>query len=461
MKRVIKTIIFLALVVVMLVTTYKVLSWKDTSGEYFSCVEQLEATGDNLIDVVFMGSSHCYCGINPSVLWETYGISGFDMSVSGQDKESTYYHLKHLLKTQSPKVVFVDVFAMTYEEHEHKKNVYRNMLALPTSKNSVDLVKKSVDKEEWGDFFLRWPIVHTRYRELERRDFEPGQVNSFGRGHGVSYYSIPVAWDPVCEDVDPISESNRAWIDSLVALSEEYNFELVMLAIPAGYMEKEQRILNGCALYFEELGIPYLNYHKNVDEIGLNFSLDFIDGGHLNTRGADKTTARIGEYLVENYDLEDHRGDEAYYLWDECSEYIDHMELKSQLQEPREMLTYMTMLKASKDTVVIISLDGNFHESTLDFQAVANVFGIPETEYFIGGKWIMEDGEITYYMNPGEDDAYIRELSKYNTLRMRNIPGELNQIEINDKALTSAYNGLSIVVYDKVLNSVIDQKGYF
>ena len=103
-RKVLKTIeyiLFAALVIGAVAILYNVLSWKDTNGNYMSTTKQLYETDDNLIDVVFMGSSHCYCGIYPAVLWEDAGIAAFDMSTSGQDRNSTYHMLAELLKTQS------------------------------------------------------------------------------------------------------------------------------------------------------------------------------------------------------------------------------------------------------------------------------------------------------------------------------------------------------------------------
>ena len=107
MKKAIRCIAFLLILFFVIIRAYDILSWKDTSEAYLSSTKQLYSTEDDLMDVVFLGSSHCYCGISPDVLWGNYGISAFNMTTSGQDKISTYYLLKETLKTQSPDVVCV------------------------------------------------------------------------------------------------------------------------------------------------------------------------------------------------------------------------------------------------------------------------------------------------------------------------------------------------------------------
>lgn len=464
MKKLIQAIAFILLTALMMAGTYSVLSWKDTSGGYLSVTQQLYATEENLIDVVFMGSSHCYCGINPSVLWENHGISAFNMSVSGQDKDSAYYELKELLKTQSPKVVFIDAWALTFDKHAKQSNVYRNMLAMKTSGNSIDLVKSYIDKEEQADYILRWPIVHTRYKELSEFDFRQYEPSEYGRGYYPSYTATSVSLQANalnCTESVPLSDKNREWLDDLQALSKEENFDLVMFLIPAKFTEEEQRIMNGATEYMKEKGITYLDYNIRTEELALDYNTDFMDPMHMNIRGARKITTSLGDYLMENYELADHRGDDAYYLWDECSEYLAHLKFEYELKLQTDMITYMKMLTEYDDLVVVVSLDGNYQESTLDFKSVADVFGIPETEYYIGGKWVFENGERIYYMDSSVGEAYVHDLSETQTLRMRNIPGSLSQLEIAGKPVSSVYNGLNIVVYDRFTNEMIDQRGYF
>ena len=139
-KKAIKCIVFIVLAGACIAGAFRIFKWKDTSGDYNSSIEQLKNTPKDTIDVVFTGSSHTYCGIYPGVFWEQEGYSVFDMAISGQDKYSGYRSLKELLKTQSPKVVFVDLYPFTYDKHAVEGNEHRNMMALPTSRNSFELL---------------------------------------------------------------------------------------------------------------------------------------------------------------------------------------------------------------------------------------------------------------------------------------------------------------------------------
>lgn len=472
MKNTIKITIFLFIAGLLISGTYKILSWKDTTGGYLSSTQQLYATGDNLIDVVFMGSSHCYCSINPSILWDTYGISAFDMAVSGQDKDSTYYSLKEVLKTQSPQVVCIDAYGLLFDQHTITGNIYRNMLSMKFSANSNDLIRAYIEETEQPDFLLRWPIIHTRYKELTKYDFIQYEPSIYGRGFfptyhdGGDYHPSDEALN--CKESVPLSESNKQWIDNLISLSEKENFSLVFFLAPMTLSVDEQKVLNGAKAYLQDCNIDFIDYNWLAPELGLNYATDFADTFHTNAYGAQKVTSHMGTYLMQNFLFIDHRSDPAYYLWDECSQYMQQLENAQTIARTNDLGALLTLLSSSPNLTVVLSLDGAYMDSTLDLLGALNVFDIEESEYNMGGKWVFKDNERLFYMDNFSDTIYTLDLSPTETLRLHNLENSTqtntapySQIEINGNVYGSCINGLSVLVYDNFTDSIILQKGFY
>ena len=82
MRKFLRGLLFTILVVWAVWGSYRILSWKDTTGGYLSSTQQLSHTGEGLIDVLFLGSSHCYCSVYPDYLWRDSGIASFDLAIS-------------------------------------------------------------------------------------------------------------------------------------------------------------------------------------------------------------------------------------------------------------------------------------------------------------------------------------------------------------------------------------------
>ena len=77
-----------------------------------------------------------------------------------------------------------------------------------------------------------------------------------------------------------------------------------------------QPLYNTVQRIADEYGVPFINYNLIPDELGIT-PIDYSEENyHMNIRGAKKHARHLGEYLIFNYHLEDHRGDAAYHAWD-------------------------------------------------------------------------------------------------------------------------------------------------
>lgn len=461
-EKIIRSVSFVCLTLLVLAGVYKVLSWKDTSGDYLSVTSQLYHTDRDLMDVVFVGSSHVYTSIYPALMWQSKGISAFDMSLSEQDKDCSYHCLKELLKTQTPQVVCVEMYGLMFDEHSRKGDAYRNVLALRTSKNSVELAYDSAIGDDVTDYLLRWPIVHTRYRELKRNDFRTNKVNYYGRGAVMGWGNEVGYMNPdviKIKDITPLSEKNKAWIDSIYELSQEYGFQLVFFVAPDFESAEEKMISNGAREYAATLGIDYLDFTELAESIGFIPELDMGDLVHCNADGAKKITSYFSNYLENHFELTDHRGDGRYEYWDEDYRHYENIVVKRALSLATNAEECLWAIKDSKDLTAIISLDGDFGD-TCDY---LDILGIDPAESIEGGKWLYSDGTVTKIMgnNPGE--SHIIELNRYDAFKVScNGPGESvfsNVLFGLDRKITVS-DGLNVIVYDDLEEQIAAVNGY-
>jgi len=466
--RISSVVAFVLVLLLVLNHVYDVVSWKDTEGNYLSTTQELYATPKDTMELVFVGSSHCYGGIDPNYFWTEYGIPAFDMCCSGQDKDSAYYQLKELLKTQSPKVVAVEAYAFLFERQEMVGNAYRNMLSLKFSPNANKLIKAYVEEEDQEDYLLRWPIVHTRYQELTKYDFYQYQPSVFCRGFNYNFYTQPIGLNPESpyySEVTEISEHNKQWIDDLKKLSEEEGFELMFIEVTSDVSNDEQAIMNGVEQYLNEQGIVYMDLNKAAGAMGIDQNTDFIDYNHLNYYGAQKATAYIASYLLENYDLEAHDGDKGYELWDQNAEYAYHKVWADNLgRTDRE--EYISTITNTRDVIAVLSLDGYFGITGSDWAQVLGSYGLTENpeQIYDGGTWVIRNGKVISYMtNSIDEPMFAWDLNDTDTLVIKNIDDYgTPRTDININAKTSCQNtdGLNVLVYDEVLGEIVNTRHY-
>lgn len=438
---------------------YDVLRWKDTTGDYLSSIEQLYHTDAELIDLVFAGSSHCYYGIYPELLWEERGIAAFDLAVSAQDRTSTYYQLKELLKTQHPQVVVVDIYGICYEQHLVESNVYRNYLSMKASLNSAMHVLAYAEPEKQQDLLARWPIIHTRYRELKEYDFVPFKPSTIGRGSLLTWNIYAVEEDNsvnLCETVQPLSEKNQEWVQKMIALSEEENFELIFLLIPWHREDEKQAIINGFKEYIKEKDITFLDLTEPGGELVFFSETDWTDPEHLNARGAQKLTRYLGDYITAKHEFPDRRGDGKYSQWDEASERYHQLEMLDQLSCIEDMGEYISILTKIPKITCILSLEGAYADSSTGIYTYASEFQMDYQDYLLGGKWLYQDGQLTKICENVPGSEFIRDLSELDTLKVcyhENFAGD--NILIDGAPYGNTWDGLQIILYDNIEKKVI------
>ena len=81
-----------------------------------------EFTEENNVDIVLVGNSHLYSGINPKNLSNALSCNAFILASPGTHIADSYYALKEALKRTKPKAVVVETYGIeAFEPHELKK----------------------------------------------------------------------------------------------------------------------------------------------------------------------------------------------------------------------------------------------------------------------------------------------------------------------------------------------------
>ena len=152
-RNAVKAVCFCMAAAMLYSALYGVFSWKDTGGAYLTNMETFYGLEEDVADVLFCGSSHCYCSVNPAILWGQHGIAGYNLGISGQDFAGTYHGIREALKTQHPRVICLEMYGSAFEGYEDKGNLYRNLLGDKPSLNYWNAVNALANGEEKPDSY--------------------------------------------------------------------------------------------------------------------------------------------------------------------------------------------------------------------------------------------------------------------------------------------------------------------
>jgi hypothetical protein len=300
MKNVIKAIVFFMIFLVLLGVSSYVFVPKNNTTKFG--IRQKEANGilgeeNNTIDALFVGDSLVYTAISPMVIWEKYGISSYDLSTSAQFLYESYSFLDKALKTQKPKIVFLEV------------NTFFRKYKLT---NVIGAEGKKI-----------FPVFeyHNRWKKLSINDFF-SNVNYTWTDYNKGYRFMDKisAPDDVNKDymretkeIKEIPKLNYRYIKMLIELCQSKNIEVVLLSTPSmkNYNYKKYKAAKELA---KEFNLDYLDLNLDF-KIGIDWSIDSMDGGdHLNWQGALKVSNYLGLFMKER-GLANHKNNPKYASW--------------------------------------------------------------------------------------------------------------------------------------------------
>lgn len=127
------------------------------------------------------------------------------------------------------------------------------------------------------------------------------------------------------EALDPICMEN---LYELFDYLSQQDYEVLFLKTPHGHKEYKTARFNELCDILDKEGYNYLNC--DLDPEIYDAKNDFYNADHVNYYGSEKFTEWFTDYIYENYELPDHRGDDRYYQWegvyDKIKETISHWE---------------------------------------------------------------------------------------------------------------------------------------
>lgn len=453
-----ETIVFISILVLVIGKYYDAVRYKTTGNG---------AGVDNIytqkvpIDVVAFGSSHSSCSLNNAQLWEDYGIASYALTAGTQNVDGTYYFMQEMFKHNKPKIALVETYVF-YEDEFTRESLYRSALTPKWSLQYIPFVLKRAefsgyDREFTEELVLRMPLVHDRYRELSRADFYNDMFYNKGfRGSEIcNEIEKPVKTDAVNE----MPEKCRYYIDKIVELCQKEGVQLIFFNAPYEASEEEVANQNGMRQYAEEHGIPYLGLMHNDEEYGIDYSKDFREHDHVNDIGAQKITTIIADYLLENYDLTDHRNEAGYEEWDLFARYIDDRHQMYALNSCTDLASYLDLIKQMSDRYdIVISFNGNYNAQGEEaIEPSLEPLGIDLDMYLEGGVILMENGEITYRSGGASNYNFHKELEHNTDLCLCKTDSDpYGHVYFNGVDYMKEYNGISIHVYDEQCIYLVD-----
>ncbi|MGN1151814.1 MAG: hypothetical protein ACI4SN_06615 [Lachnospiraceae bacterium] len=290
---------------------------------------------DDNIDVLFLGSSHCYRALNPEVTDTIFCANTFNAGTSSQYLDGSYALLVEAGKRNHLDKVYVEMYFAqqnkVYNDRTEMRSTYIISDYMRPSINRYNYLIHASNKKYWMNSFspairnrenwmnieylrdaLRWKnqsdyknYVYPKEDDQEYK--EKGFVANYSRMTD-NEYSMQGGLCGIPSD--QFTDDDRKSIRNIVEYCEKHQIELTffsvvmpeyLLSIVGNYDEYITQ-MQGIA---ESYGVKYYDFNLVREEYFLDDCAYFSDANHLNVYGAEKFSRLFAEFFSGQLSEED------------------------------------------------------------------------------------------------------------------------------------------------------------
>jgi hypothetical protein len=287
-------------------------------------------TEDHNVDVLLVGNSHLYTGINPKNLSARLGVNSFILASPGTHIGDTYFALKEALERTKPTHVVVETYGINeFNPYTLKKGALSDQFKSFSARRNFWIKLMSTPKlfasknygYAWSNTLRNHDYLLTNYEQIEKNtdsrsrfskkregDLYLGRFVRFTKGITDSVLNIYKEKGARVEGDDYSWNSyTKKYVNAIVELCKEKNIELIFLTLP---MYKEH--ISNYPIWEEELNElieqtnePWLNL-QNADFHDIfgpeSFESTYNSNQHMTYNGSMLATHELADYIEKNSD---------------------------------------------------------------------------------------------------------------------------------------------------------------
>lgn len=269
----------------------------------------------NSIDLLFIGSSHCYRSFIPSIIDSIKKTNSFNLGSSAQSPITSFFVLEEALRNQNPKKVILEIYTGSISKGDNFSNALINFDYIKSTDVKFSLINTADNLTDILEAFIP-AYRYNNYKTTLFRKSKPKNVEKLSNGLSGKYfnkgYVQTIANSNFIFDKEfnetkilysDFSINNLEYISKIANLCKDNNieFSLITQSLNPLYFKK----IEGYDVFHNTIdsiskvnNIKYIDGNYYIEEIGLT-NKDYYDSGHMLYSGAVKFSAWYANKLKE------------------------------------------------------------------------------------------------------------------------------------------------------------------
>lgn len=295
---------------------------------------------DRKIDNIYLGSSHVYQDINPTLLDKINGQYNFNLANGGQLLNGSYYLLKEANKNNTLSHVYLELYYWCnvkdnfnldrdmIEKDEYYVTNWRNADYMKTSYNKLEYMMFITGTEKYVDTFFpfsrnrinldNWDYTRQRigtkaadeYLNYEYYfDFEDGNGYREFKEQGYYYCTRKfldeqrlIRQDRILGE-NPMGGKSEEYLRKIISYCQKRDIPITLFVSPMNELklistEYYDNYVNQVREIAGEYGVEFYDFNLTKEEyLDIQNGKYFVDDQHLNCKGADMFTTFFSEVV--------------------------------------------------------------------------------------------------------------------------------------------------------------------
>lgn len=304
-KRAVRAVVFVVVAGLMLAALQFALFPRHDRDELWT---DYRALPNGSVDVLLLGTSLVHANVNPAVVWDETGVRAYDLSGSSQSLLTTRPYLEQALRSQSPQLVVLDIHMLSMPNEPLSEMQKRtNLTMMPFGLPKLRAIADAAPASEWTRYLLPLEQFHSRWGELQRRDFSPNKWRRNADNLYLGYRKVDKA-APQERSTDrrtfdeALYDRNYAIVSDIIATAQASGARVLLVIGPSTRPVLHEAWVPRLQADLKRRypGVELLDTASRVAEMGIDYERDYYDLWHLNSKGAEKYSRWFGRKLVSD-----------------------------------------------------------------------------------------------------------------------------------------------------------------
>ena len=262
-----------------------------SSGHMYSRLLEVKSYGR--VDLLFLGSSHTYRGLDTRI-FSKYGYESFNLGSSSQTPAQTKVLLERYLDNLNPKLIIYEVYPVTFEID----GVESSLDLIANDKNDIHSLRMAL---KINNIKIYNTLLYGFIRDILDLNKSYSQPIIIGNDKYISggYVESEIGFYQPTEFKEREISLRNYQLESffeIVQMIKNKNIDLILVYAPITNDHYSSYNNNG---YFDSVMKGYSEYYNFNELINLSDTLHFYDSHHLNQNGVKLFNEKLIELLEQ------------------------------------------------------------------------------------------------------------------------------------------------------------------